>query len=652
MNFNSIALSRFENYVKTHNYLNIRNKLRSAHIFKPYEEYVSSAILISMIIGFMGSIFGIIIGTVLSKKYHLSPSVVNSMSNIPGIGTIFNAMVPYAKYTTPIIFGIIIFLILGGIAYSIIMLYPTLVCSVRKTKIDTAFPHALIYMYSLSRGETNLVEIIRGVASIPDIYGEVSNEFAMVLRDMELLGIDFMHALKNVQKDTPSKDFKQFLGYLVSIIDNGGDITEFLSIQIDNFQVKKKTDHTLFLDLLSMIAEGYVTGFVAGPLFLIVTGVTIGSMQGGATGLLLGMTYVVIPFGSIGFIFLVDLMLPKDEHNIGLLKLKKIEEFSGTRIKNFENEIDKGKEKVLFAEYEKSKNRLRIKEILKNPLKAFFEEPALSLYISIPIGIMIILIPMIMNFRTIFKGYVAFSSYMTNYIVFGIIISLLPFIIFYEIKAKKLWNIESSMPIFLKNLSIINETGLSLAESLRVILRTENSVLKDHIERMYTDMSWGSSVNDAFTRFASKIKVNSLSRMAALITKASETSGDIRQVLGIATTDMNMNVQLKKDKSTNMLIYIVIIYISYFVFLYIVYTLATAFLPQMAKAAGNAGSQYIQNFDLEWNKIFFYHTALIQGFFSGMMAGVLGEGDYRLGFKHSVILMTIGFILFTFFVSV
>jgi flagellar protein FlaJ len=201
-------------------------------------------------------------------------------------------------------------------------------------------------------------------------------------------------------------------------------------------------------------------------------------------------------------------------------------------------------------------------------------------------------------------------------------------------------------------LSIINETGLSLAESLRVMLRTERGALRIHIERIYTDITWGASTIDAFTRFANRIRVSSLSRVVALITKASETSGDIRQILDIAATDSNMNIQLRKDKSTNMLIYIIIIYISFLVFLYIVYTLTNTFLPQMAKAADMGATMFIKNFSMSFNKVYFYHTALVQGFFSGIMAGVLGEGDYRLGFKHSVILMTIAIVLFKFFVNV
>ncbi len=643
MNFSQFSLLKFGNYVKRHDkYLGIRKKLRTAHIFKPYEEYVSEAITISLITAIVGLILGGIIGFIIITIVHLPTLVVYDQR----LADFLNLFSPYKKYTTIAIAGTFFFLLIGGLTYLVLMIYPSFQASIRKVNIDTQLPHAMMYMYALSRGETNIIEIIRSVAELPNVYGEISKEFSMMLRDMELLGIDFMSALRNVQENTPSQNLNEFLGNLITLIDNGGDITDFFSMQIENNRIKAKTDHTLFLDMLGMIAEGYVTGFVAGPLFLIIVAVTLGSMKGSMTGLLLGMTFGVLPFGSIGFIFLIDLMLPKDEQMIGSLNLRKVKEFIGIRI----TEMKAGTEKKLFDEYSRSKKLIRIENILRNPLHAFFEEPDLSLIVTVPFALIILLLAIFSNTGVFFEGYVKASNYITNYILLCIIIVLVPYIVFFETRSRKLWNIENSIPQFLKHLSIINETGLSLAESLRIMLRTERGPLRIYIERMYTDITWGSSTVHAFVLFANNVRMNMLSRVVALITKASESSGDIRQVLDIAAADTNMNLQLKKDKSVNMLIYLIIIYMSFLVFLYVVYSLTATFLPPMAKGAEAGGAAFIKNFNLEFYKVYFYHTALIQALFSGMVAGVMGEGNFRSGFKHSIILMLISFLLFKFLV--
>jgi flagellar protein FlaJ len=50
-----------------------------------------------------------------------------------------------------------------------------------------------------------------------------------------------------------------------------------------------------------------------------------------------------------------------------------------------------------------------------------------------------------------------------------------------------------------------------------------------------------------------------------------------------------------------------------------------------------------------FNRIFF-HAAVIQGFCSGLIAGVMGEGSVLSGLKHSLIMITIGYLLFILFV--
>lgn len=643
MNFSKISLSKFGNYIKKkEKFLEMRKKLRSAHIFKPYEEYVSEAIAASLIIAVTGFIFGIIIGLIVISRIHLPSLIVYNQS----LAEFLRLFTPYKEMIAIAIISIIFFIIPGILSYGTFMLYPSFRSSIRKVNIDTQLPHAVMYMYALSRGETNIIEIIRSVAELPNVYGEISKEFAMIMRDMELLGIDFMSALRNVQNETPSENLNQFLGNLITLIDNGGEVSEFFSVQIGNYRTKTKSDHSLFLDMLGMIAESYVTGFVAGPLFMIIVAVTLGSMKGSMTWLLMGLTYAVLPFGSIGFVFLIDLMLPKDEQIISSLNLQKVKEFVGIRM--IQKSIDA--EKALFREYENSKKRIRIEEIIRNPLHAFFEEPYLSLYVTFPIAALFFTIVVFSNTEVILQGYIKASGYLTNYFLLCLMIVLVPFVVFHESRSKKLWKIETSIPQFLKNLSLINETGLSLAESLRIMLRTEKGPLRPYIERMYTDIMWGSSITQAFVRFANKVKLNSLSRVVALITKASESSGDIRQVLDIAAEDTNMNLQLKKDKSVNMLIYVIIIYMSFLVFLYVVYSLTATFLPPMAKGAEAGGAAFIKNFNLDFYKVYFYHTALVQAFFSGMMAGVMGEGDIRSGFKHSIIMVVIAFLIFKFLV--
>jgi flagellar protein FlaJ len=54
--------------------------------------------------------------------------------------------------------------------------------------------------------------------------------------------------------------------------------------------------------------------------------------------------------------------------------------------------------------------------------------------------------------------------------------------------------------------------------------------------------------------------------------------------------------------------------------------------------------------DIDLYTRLFFHAALIQGFFSGLIAGQMGEGHVFSGIKHALIMVTISFLVFTLFI--
>jgi len=89
------------------------------------------------------------------------------------------------------------------------------------------------------------------------------------------------------------------------------------------------------------------------------------------------------------------------------------------------------------------------------------------------------------------------------------------------------------------------------------------------------------------------------------------------------------------------------------VFLFVVGVLTTQFLPVLAHintsglptsgALAGIGSIPIATF----NRLL-YHACLIQAFFSGLIAGQMGQGSIAAGVKHSCVLLIIALIVFNF----
>jgi flagellar protein FlaJ len=127
-------------------------------------------------------------------------------------------------------------------------------------------------------------------------------------------------------------------------------------------------------------------------------------------------------------------------------------------------------------------------------------------------------------------------------------------------------------------------------------------------------------------------------------------------VLNIAANDARINEQIRRERFDGMLIYVVIIFISFVVFIYCVYTLTSSFIPVMASAASTStsggssaqkGATFIQAFNPDDYVRLFFHAALIQGLCAGMLAGQMGEGNWMSGLKYALIMVVIAYVLFT-----
>ncbi|KAF5423875.1 MAG: flagellar protein FlaJ [Candidatus Methanocomedens sp.] len=143
------------------------------------------------------------------------------------------------------------------------------------------------------------------------IYGEAAVEASYVVRDIKVLGNDLVQAMKNVASTTPSYRMQEFLQGAITIVSSGGDLESFLKLKAEQFVIESKREQKEFLDTLGLIAETYVTAFVAGPLFLIVM-MSVMTIMGGMNLMLMYLLiYLVIPVGSLLFVILVNSMTPE-----------------------------------------------------------------------------------------------------------------------------------------------------------------------------------------------------------------------------------------------------------------------------------------------------------------------------------------------------
>lgn len=197
------------------------------------------------------------------------------------------------------------------ISFLLIYRYPGVRIWERKRKIDAFLPYAIGWMSSLASVGIVPYEIFKKLSETEEYYGEVSKEARRLIRDVEMLGFDFLTALRNLASVTPSQRFRAFLQGAITSSLSGGEMGSYFIHKAEENMEENRRKFSDFIQTLGMLSELYITGLVAGPLFIIVMFSAMMLLSGASPMILQVLIYAVIPLGSIMFILLTDSMTPQ-----------------------------------------------------------------------------------------------------------------------------------------------------------------------------------------------------------------------------------------------------------------------------------------------------------------------------------------------------
>jgi len=283
-------------------YFDLRQDLLKTRWNISYDMYLSVALLCSILMSVIGLLVAIIIIWFVG-----TPDIVMDQSTMTDAVQGFNQYKNIAIKIIVVIASVVIF---GGGTFFAVRYYPALFNSTRKRNIDQMLPYAVHYMSAMSGAGVIPVDVFLSLAKNP-IYGEAAVEASYIVRDIKLMGYDLVHGLKTVAATTPSYKLQEFLQGAITIVSSGGDLESYLKLKADQFVVENMREQREFLETLGLIAETYVTAFIAGPLFLIVM-VSVMSIMGGADlTILYLLIYMVIPVSSVMFVILVSSLTPE-----------------------------------------------------------------------------------------------------------------------------------------------------------------------------------------------------------------------------------------------------------------------------------------------------------------------------------------------------
>jgi len=306
-------------------------------------------------------------------------------------------------------------------------------------------------------------------------------------------------------------------------------------------------------------------------------------------------------------------------------------------------------------DYER-KHRIGFGRFLKSPVTVLTEKPSNILILTIPIALLILIVGFSIMIATEGVEGLFNTTMLDDTLVIATLVALTPLAVLHFRDGSRTRSLEEALPNFFRDVAGMNDSGMTLPNAVHIVSQGEYGSLTPHVKKLDSEMSWNIPFVDAIVRFGTRLGTPLALRSVDLIAKASRAGGDASEVLRAAATDTYEFFNLKTERRNNMLIYMIIVIVAFLVFLFVIAILVSTFLTTMASAgaaaaaSGSAGSQFIGEVNIFFYKRLFSHAAMIQAVFSGLVAGQMGEGETLAGVKYSVIMLTIAWLIFRFFI--
>ncbi len=213
------------------------------------------------------------------------------------------------------VFSVIFFpVFVSSIVFIIFYLYPVQRENARKKSIENNLPFAITHMAAIASSGIPtefMFELLTGFKE----YGEIAEDSKLIMRNIKTFGMSSVDAMKDIAERTPSQEFREVLLGIVSTMESGGDLVEYLREMADkalfNYRIKREK----YLKTLSTYADIYTALLVAAPLMMLSLLATMSIIGGSVMGLTISdlmilITWVVLPVMNVGFLAFIHMTYP------------------------------------------------------------------------------------------------------------------------------------------------------------------------------------------------------------------------------------------------------------------------------------------------------------------------------------------------------
>jgi len=277
-----------------------------------------------------------------------------------------------------------------------------------------------------------------------------------------------------------------------------------------------------------------------------------------------------------------------------------------------------------------------------------------------------------------------------NLIFLSVLVLMVPYSLYKFFEFRRIRAFEEEFPAFLRDLAESQRAGLTVIQAIQLSARSDYGPLTAVIKKMNDQLSWNVPLTDVLKSFGKKMgKSKIILRSLMIIEQANKSGGNIEDTMDSLASNIESIKEVQDEKKTLMNQQVVMMYAIYFIFMGISIALIQFLIPMLQTEVETTPSTLpimsggfsanpcypcIEGTDpscfscdiffaisssfgfgekeepSSYYKSLFFGMIVIQGLFSGLIAGQIGSDSLIAGIKHSMIMLLVG--VFSFLIVV
>jgi len=235
---------------------------------------------------------------------------------------------------------------------------------------------------------------------------------------------------------------------------------------------------------------------------------------------------------------------------------------------------------------------------------------------------------------------------------------------------------EEKLPNFLRDLVESLRAGLPLHKAIINGSKINYGTLSREVNKMSNQLSWGMPVDKVLIQFAQRVKDSKrMNSGIQIILQSYLSGGEVVSTMDSIADSQLVLIEAEKEKSATLSQYVIVMYAISLIFIGIVVAINKLMVPIFGlsqqgaefgltnpcdacsgfecsvcslyhNTAGNIFNLDKSNIAAYYTSLFFF-MSIMQAIFSGLVAGEISEGSLVAGARHSMILASITFGVFS-----